>query len=132
MGICQSKKRCKICSSKNKDNRQHICEECSFIPHYITRYGRENLKRILNNSYKEYEIPININDTLIKNHDKTHKNNISEILTLNQPSAPLSSESTTDDFLQRSSCKSINCNCKNRNTNFRNSNIYNPPSYPTN
>ena len=23
MGICHSKKRCKICSSKNKDNRQH-------------------------------------------------------------------------------------------------------------
>ena len=135
MGNINSKKRCRICLSKNKDIQTHICEECNFIPQYITKYGRENLKRILNNSYKEYELPINLeNDNVFEHRKFTNRNKNCEILNLQQPSAPeLNSESTIDEQCEHSNsrCKSFNCSCKERKKVFRTS-IYNPPSYPSN
>jgi hypothetical protein len=136
MGLSQSKKRCKICSTKNKEKRSHICEECNFIPSYITKYGRENLKRILNNSYQDFENPIQ-NDsnnecdisTIKQPQNKSRK---IEIMTVHQPSAPhQNEESTTDDYNIKplARCKSVNCSCKERQTSYRTS-IYNPPSYP--
>ena len=137
MGLSQSK-RCKICSTKNKEKKSTICEECKFIPSYITKYGRENLKRILNNSYQNFENPIHSEDknecettTLKQTHQKNRK---IEILTLQQPTAPhMGDESTTDDYNIKplSRCKSINCSCKDRHTSYRAS-TYNPPSYPHN
>ena len=140
MGISNSKKRCKICSTKNKEKKSYICEECNFIPIYITKYGRENLKRIINNSYSEFENPIT------KELILDHKNNINndsrakiELLT-NTPSAPIEcvqNESSTDDYKDSynikpiSRCKSLNCSCKDRHNQYRTS-IYNPPSYPVN
>ena len=134
MGLSQSKKRCKICSTKNKEKKSTICEECKFIPSYITKYGRENLKRILNNSYQDFENPIHSEDkneseipTLKHTHQKNRKIEI-----LQQPTAPhISEESTTDDYNIKplSRCKSINCSCKNRHTSYTAS-TYNPPSYP--
>lgn len=140
MGINQSKKRCKICSTKNKEKGSHICEECNFIPSYITKYGRENLKRIINNSYSDFENPItkefmiNRCNSLVKKPKPKM-----EILTL-QPSAPqecLTTESSTDNCndynikpLPR--CKSVNCSCKDRNHQQHSSIGYNPPSYPIN
>jgi hypothetical protein len=135
MGNINSKKRCRICLSKNKDIKTHICEECTFIPQYITKYGRENLKRILNNSYKEYEIPISLkSDNVYEHREFFNRSNNSEILNLQQPSAPaLNGESTTDEQCENpiSRCKSLNCSCKDRKKIFRTS-VYNPPSYPYN
>ena len=134
MGNINSKKRCRICLSKNKDIKTHICEECNFIPQYITKYGRENLKRILNNSFKEFEIPINLKaEHMFEHRDFFNRSNNSEILNL-QPSAPtLNSESTTDENCEKnfSRCKSLNCSCKDRKKSFVTS-VYNPPSYPCN
>ena len=139
MGISHSKKRCKICSTKNKEKRSHICEECNFIPNYITKYGRENLKRIINNSYSEFENPIQ-KEFMIDQHNSTvneNKNNKIEVLTL-APSAPSEchNESSTDscndyNIKQFSRCKSVNCSCKDRQYQRRTS-VYNPPSYPIN
>ena len=136
MGLSQSKKRCKICSTKNKEKKSTICEECNFIPNYITKYGRENLKRILNNSYQDFENPIHSED---KNECEIHalkqirkKEHNIKILTLQQPTAPhIGNESTTDDYNIKplSKCKSINCSCNGINTS-RVSSTYNPPSYP--
>ena len=135
MGNINSKKRCRICLSKNKDIKTHICEECNFIPQYITKYGRENLKRILNNSYKEFELPLNFKtDNVFETHNYLNRSNNSEILNLQQPSAPvLNSESTTDENCEKpfSHCKSLNCSCRDRKKVFRTS-VYNPPSYPCN
>ena len=135
MGNINSKKRCRICLSKNKDIKTHICEECNFIPQYITKYGRENLKRILNNSYKEYEIPINLkNEDVFEHRNFLNRNKKCEILNIQQPSAPeLNSESTTENQCVNSysRCKSHNCSCKAEKKVYRAS-IYNPPSYPCN
>ena len=136
MGITQSKKRCKICSTKNKEKRSHICEECNFIPNYITKYGRENLKRIINNSYTGFENPITKEFMIDRCDSKVNETNKLDILTL-QSSAPpdCQTESNTDDcnIKHLSRCKSINCSCKDRYTpnQFRTS-VYNPPSYPVN
>ena len=113
MGISHSKKRCKICSTKNKEKKSHICEECNFIPNYITKYGRENLKRIINNSYSEFENPI-AKEFLIDRHNSVKDHNPKmEILTL-EPSAPPNchNESSTDscnnyNIKQLSRCKSL-------------------------
>lgn len=140
MGVNQSKKRCKICSTRNKDQKSHICEECNFIPIYITKFGRENLKRIINNSYSEFENPM-ANEYILDRRktiiDKAEKK--IEVINI-QPSAPTDcNESSTDDcddnynIKQIQRCKSVNCSCKDRyNTNQYRTSIYNPPSYPTN
>jgi len=134
MGVGQSKTRCKICSTKNKQKKSHICEECVFIPNYITKYGRENIKRIINNSYTEYENPIG-KDFMYdrQNTIKNHSTNKIEMLTT-LPNAPIEcnlNESTTDCNISR--CKSQNCSCKDRHNHsqYRTS-VYNPPSYPIN
>lgn len=142
MGMNHSKKRCKICSTKNKEKNSHICEECVFIPSYITKYGRENLKRIINNSYTEFENPI-VKELMFDrcNTIKEKSTNKIEMLSL-QPSAPLecnNTESVTDNCIDNynikslSRCKAQNCSCKDRHNHnqFRTS-VYNPPSYPTN
>ena len=135
MGNMNSKKRCRICLSKNKDITTHICEECNFIPQYITKFGRENLKRLINNSYKDYEIPINLkSENVFEHRDFFNRNNNGEVLNLQEPTAPnLNSESTTDEQCEQafSRCKSINCSCKDRKKVYRAS-VYNPPSYPCN
>ena len=140
MGAGQSKKRCKICSTKNKEKNSHICEECVFIPSYITKYGRENLKRIINNSYTEYENPI-VKEFMFdrQNTVKDKSANKIEMLTL-QPSAPPEchqTESSTDDCNDNynikpiSRCKAPNCSCKDRHAhNQYRTSVYNPPSYP--
>lgn len=41
--------RCAICQTTNKQKKQKVCNECSFINEFVTKWGRENLRAILNN-----------------------------------------------------------------------------------
>jgi hypothetical protein len=119
MGNCYTKKRCKICASTNINKKSHICEECTFIPNYITRYGRENLKRILNSSLKIYESPVCVNDNFVEENVKENDNKLIEpISTINnnthpQPSAPLPNDNYRISR-RFSNCKSENCSCQSR------------------
>lgn len=130
MGSQQSKKRCKICSTLNKNKKSYLCEECQFIPNYITKFGRENLKRIIHSSFQDYEKPIDINDDEeqhIIERSKSFKKK-SNRLTLNEPlpSAPSApyNESEFMEHIGGGGCKSKQCSCQERS--FRP-----PPSYPS-
>ena len=39
--------RCAICQTTNKQKKQKVCDECSFINEFVTKWGRENLRAIL-------------------------------------------------------------------------------------
>ena len=41
--------RCAICQTTNKQKKQKVCDECSFINEFVTKWGRENLRAILTN-----------------------------------------------------------------------------------
>ena len=139
---CSAKKRCKVCATKNKSKNTYICEECQFIPTYIIKYGRENLKRIIHNSYQDYERPFD-NSTELSYFDKANnepirKPSITAMLTIQpkNPSPPASApimdmnESSTDNlqFKPLERCKSMDCNCHNRHLNMKRNSVY-PPSY---
>jgi hypothetical protein len=127
MGCKQSKKRCKICSTVNKNKKEHLCEECQFIPNYITKFGRENLKRIIHSSFQEYEKPIIDDQETKKKRSKSFRKNINSVLTLNEPmpTAPSPPEAIyhEESYMQTHCCKSKNCSCHERH--------FSPPSYPS-
>jgi len=126
MGCKQSKARCKICSTLNKNKKEHLCEECKFIPNYITKFGRENLKRIIHSSFQEYEKPIvDMNNQDQKKRSKSFRKNIKSVLTLNEPipTAPPEAIYNEEPYMQTHSCKSKNCSCHERR--------FSPPSYPS-
>lgn len=124
MGCHQSKKRCKICSTLNKNKKGHLCEECQFIPSYITKFGRENLKRIIHSSFQDYEKPVDINDEEPIERSKSFKRKSKTKLRLNEPlpSAP-SAPYDEPESMEHHGCKSKHCSCHER--------PFRPPSYPS-
>ena len=113
MGCKQSKKRCKICQTLNKNKKEFICEECKFIPTYITKYGRENLKRIINLSFQDFEKPVDlINDDDKINRRKSFKRLKSRTtLTLQRPwpTAPMEERP-----ISPKTCNDPSCGCQDR------------------
>ena len=49
--------RCAICLNKNLQKDQKVCNECSFINEFVTKWGRENLRAILTNHLNEHKLP---------------------------------------------------------------------------
>ena len=43
-----SEKRCAICQTKNKQKKTKVCGDCIFVNDFITKWGRENLRSIVN------------------------------------------------------------------------------------
>lgn len=43
-----SDQRCSICQTKNKQKKSKVCGDCIFINDFITKWGRENLRSIVN------------------------------------------------------------------------------------
>jgi len=40
--------RCAICHTKNKQKKSQVCDDCVFVNDFVTKWGRENLRAILN------------------------------------------------------------------------------------
>lgn len=40
--------RCAICQTKNKQKKLKVCDDCVFVNEFVTKWGRENLRAILN------------------------------------------------------------------------------------
>ena len=38
------RKRCAICQTTNKQKKQTVCDECSFVNEFVVKWGRENLR----------------------------------------------------------------------------------------
>lgn len=123
MGCKQSKKRCKICSTLNKNRKTYICEECIFIPTYITKFGRENLKRMINNSYQEFEKPVDLltdESRLCRQKSmKRHKSRTTLTLHRPWPSAP-----PDECSIDNRGCNNSDCSCHERQSRIV------PPAYP--
>lgn len=70
------KKRCAICQSTNKQKKQTVCDECSFVNEFVVKWGRENLRFILHN----YIIENSLNSKTIR-EEKNKRIDVNECST---------------------------------------------------
>ena len=105
MGIF-NRHRCAICSSKNKKGRKTICEECLFVLDFVVKYGRENLRSIINNVINK---SLNASNQNISNQNTSSPSlkRTDSIHSINIHTNPNSSNCGR-------SCKEATCSCHNR------------------
>jgi len=87
-----SSKRCAICQTKNKEKKHKICDDCKFVNDFVVKWGRENLRDLLNAHLLEKS---NNGNNIVLEKKDTDEINI---------------------------CKSSECSCKNRRSFSRHSN----------
>jgi len=100
MSFLAKNNRCAICLNKNLQKDQKVCNECSFINEFVTKWGRENLRAILTNH--------------LNKHNSIRNNNLNEKIKEDEP-RPVSNITLTHEL---SGCKSNNCSCHNRGGSF--------------
>ena len=87
--------RCAICLNKNLQKNQKVCNECSFINEFVTKWGRENLRSILTNH-------LNKHNNALRNEDKSDT----------EKEAPISNITLTHEL--NSGCANNSCSCHSR------------------
>lgn len=92
--------RCAICQTTNKQKKQKVCDECSFITDFVTKWGRENLRVILTNH--------------LINYRSNSINNLSEEKNEKVKQAEQCSASNTTSNHEFHSCTNQNCSCRTR------------------
>ena len=102
--------RCAICQTTNKQKKQKVCDECSFINEFVTKWGRENLRAILTEyllNKPNKKINYKIENENVKNDSQCNFLQRSNTL----PSV----------YSNCSSCSNQNCSCHTRknNNNFQ-------------
>ena len=98
MSFLGKNNRCAICLNKNLQKDQKVCNECSFINEFVTKWGRENLRAILTNHLNKHNNSLRNNET----NEKISKEEI-----------PISNITLTHEL---NSCKKHNCSCHTRNS----------------
>lgn len=100
-----NKSRCAICSSKNKKGNKTICEECMFVLDFVVKYGRENLRSIINNVInKSLNINQNTSNQITSSPSLKRADSIHSINIHTNPNSSNCGRS----------CKEPTCSCHNR------------------
>ncbi len=101
--------RCAVCQTTNKRRKQKVCDECSFINEFVTKWGRENLRVILTNY-------------LLQNNTNTVKNfkmDSSESV-INDSSHTIRRSNTNSTNFHNCSEPKCSCHSRKNSNNFQN------------